>query len=151
MADKPSSGLASAFDAMLSQNRDRFDTMLHRRPDSTPAPARPADTPSDATESVRFLNDRYGRGWRHEVIERRREGDEVIVLCRLTVDELDMSKTQFGSAKIGEANAKPITTGSAGGIAFTLGSEQTGREKDTEEAAFRRALDDGLAKCVVLL
>jgi hypothetical protein len=149
MANKPSSGLASAFDAMLSQNRDRFDTMLHRRPGSTPAA--PASTPQEASESVRFLNDRYGRGWHHEVIERRREGDEVIVLCRLTVDELDMSKTQFGSAKIGEANTKPITAGSAGGIAFTLGSEQAGREKDTEEAAFRRALDDGLAKCVALL
>jgi len=149
MADKPSTGFASAFDAMLSQNRDRFDTMLNRRPQTTAAPS--VTTPSDASENVRFLNDRYGRDWRHEIIERRREGDEVIVLCRLTIDELDMSKTQFGSARIGEASAKPVIKGSAGSIAFTIGTEQTGREKDTEEAAFRRALEDGLAKCVALL
>ena len=153
MADKPGSGLASAFDTMLSQNRGRFDTMLNRRPESTPPPAPPAGLsgPSpEPSESMRFLNDRYGGGWRHEVVERRREGDEVIVLCRLTVDESDLSKTQFGSARIGDRDAKPIIKGQAGGIAFALGSGPGRGPKDTEDAAFRRALDDALAKCVAL-
>ena len=153
MADKSGSGLASAFDAMLSQNRGRFDTMLNRRPESRPAPAPPAGLsgpPPEPSESRRFLNDRYGGGWRHEVVERRREGDEVIVLCRLTVDELATSKTQFGSARIGDGQARPVISGQAGGIAFRLGSGLGQGPKDTEDAAFRRALDDALAKCVAL-
>ena len=152
MADKPGSSMASAFDEMLGQNRHRFDTMLGRRPAATPSPATPASVsrPLEPSESMRFLNDRYGGGWRHEIIERRREGDEVIVLCRLTVDESDMSKTQFGSARIGDRGAKPVIKGQAGGIAFALGSGPGRGPKDTEDAAFRRALDDALAKCVAL-
>ena len=99
---------------------------------------------------MRFLQDRYGGGWRHDVIERRREGDEVIVLCRLTVDELAMSKSQFGSARIGDRDAKPVIKGQAGGIAFALGSGPGQGAKDTEDAAFNRAVDDALAKCVAL-
>ena len=58
------------------------------------------------------MNERYGDGWRYDVIDRRREGNEIIVLCKLVIDEGEVTKAQFGSARVGGGGTP--TAGSAG-------------------------------------
>lgn len=163
MADKRDSRLSSSFDGMLKANWRQFEALTNgvgaRERDAATAPreggivvptsppSAPGPAPSDA---VRFLNDRYGDGWSYEVAERRREGDEVIVLCKLSIPDQDISKSQFGSATVHGAGGAPGGGGSADGIAFSLGSEEGG-DGDPEEAAFQRALNSALAKCAEML
>ena len=93
----------SPFDQMLRENRARLDALYdpstgdpfakseaergqagNRLAATRPAPAvpvRPSRGAIDASEPVRKLNERYGSGWRYEIADRRREADEVIVLC----------------------------------------------------------------------
>lgn len=161
MADKRGSRLSSSFDGMLKENWRQFEALTNgvgarERDAAAPPrqggivvpspPPRPAAPPSDA---VRFLDDRYGDGWSYEIAERRREGDEVIVLCKLSIPEQDISKSQFGRATVIAAGA-PGTGGSADGVTFSLGPEEGG-DGDPEEAAFQRALNSALAKCAEML
>ena len=151
MADKRDSRLSSSFDGMLKANWRQFEALTNgigaRARKAAPPPSTAAPAPSDA---VRFLDDRYGNGWSYEVAERRREGDEIIVLCKLSIPDQDISKSQFGSATVLGAGGAPGVGGSADGIAFSLGSEEGG-DGDPEEAAFQRALASALAKCAEML
>ena len=114
------------------------------------SPAAPRPVPrAPRSEAERFLDDRYGEGWRCEVSERRREGDEVLVLCKLVIPERDILRSQFGRARIGGGEA-PLR-GSSAGTAFTLGGDAPALRGDGIEAAYRRAEADGLVKCVALL
>ncbi|MDP6623411.1 MAG: hypothetical protein QF754_14210, partial [Alphaproteobacteria bacterium] len=122
MAAGRSSEFTSPFDDMLDQSRRQFDD-LYGGPvaKSPPSPALEAKPEHNgvAPETTRFLDDRYGDRWRYEVVERRREGDEVIVLCKLSVGD-GTTRAQFGRAQVGgEASG---LSGSAGGVAFTLGT-----------------------------
>ncbi len=167
-ADKKS-GFSSPFDAMLDDNRQAFEALYTgpgspRRQAAQVAPRTPAAEPSlsvspiaaapaaaGPTEAVRFLDDRYGDGWRYEVADRRRDGDEIIVLCKLFIGEQDTAKSQFGRARIGGAAA---LVGSADGVRFTIGPEPergAADAGDPEEAAFRRAVDAALAKCAEMV
>ena len=164
MASNRRSDLTSSFDDMLDQNQRQFDDLYTgsrpRQPAARPAsppspPASPAPRrASDQTDAVRFLNDRYGERWHYEIADRRREGDEVIVLCKLVVADLDNAKSQFGRARIGQSGAAPAAKGSADGVAFALGPEPSsaaGIAGDPEDAAFRQAVDAALANCAALL
>ncbi len=153
MADKREPRLSSSFDELLDANWRQFEALTNgigtrERKAATPpsAPATSAPGPSDA---VRFLDDRYGDGWSYEIAERRREGDEVIVLCKLSIPDQDISKSQFGSATV-SGTGGATGGGSADGISFSLGTEDGG-EGDPEEAAFQRALASALAKCAEML
>ncbi len=149
-AGRPSE-FTSPFDDMLDQSRRQFDDLyggpVAKSPPS-PAPEAKSEHNGVAPQTTRFLDDRYGDRWRYEVVERRREGDEVIVLCRLTVAEGGPSRTQFGRAQVG-AEASGLS-GSAGGVAFTLGTGAAA-PGDPEQAAYQRALAAALAKCAELL
>ncbi len=182
MAPKRRSGLSSPFDDMLEENRRELEELYgssgraHRpRPDRRslpplerdpePNPSVPQATPTgveappevllvEAAETLRFLKDRYQDGWRYEVRERRRDGDEVIVLCRLAIDAQNISKAQFGSARLGPSEASRNVSGSADGVAFTVRYDNGGGNSlgaDAEEDAYRRAVADALAKCAALL
>lgn len=133
----------SPFDTMLDDARRELDALAGEP--SAPAP-RVAESPADLSEPERFLNDRYGDGWQVEIAERRREGDEVVVLCRLTVPEHDITRAQFGRARIG---ATAPLNGSSGGVAFSLGA--VGQGAGEELQAYASAEANGLAKCVALL
>ncbi|MAG96960.1 MAG: hypothetical protein QF797_05725 [Alphaproteobacteria bacterium] len=159
MAASRHSGLTSPFDEMLDQSRRQFDD-LYGGSKGAPRPQSPAPQPSalesqNGQENVpedtkRFLDDRYGSGWRYEVSERRRDGDEVIVLCRLIVGDGNVSKSQFGSATVG--GERSGLKGSAGGIAFALGADAAPSPGgDPEEAAYRQALTTALEKCAEML
>ncbi len=174
MAGKRGSDFTSPFDDMLEQNRRQFEELYKGpaeaqapNPAALPAPgaqANPAPpTPSPAAASgpparafdpasddpVRFLDHRYGAGWSYEVTERRREGDEVVVRCRLSIPDHDLSKAEVGRARIDRPDAAPEIAGSADGVSFALGPENG--INDAEEAAYEQALANALAKCAALL
>lgn len=159
MADNRKFGRSSPFDAMLDGNRRAFDALYGGRgsPGRKAAPAMSAG-PSGAigsaagkSDAARFLDDRYGDGWAYEVADRQRDGDEIIVLCKLVVGDQEIAKSQFGRARIGGA---PAIAASADGVRFAIGPEPASGPSDAgdpEEAAFRRAVEAALAKCVELI
>ena len=122
---------------------------------SAPAvPVRPSRGAIDASEPVRILNERYGSGWRYEIADRRREADEVIVLCKLVIDETGATKSQFGSAFVGNGDRRQQAFGTANGVAFgvaTSANDETAGPAMTEDAAYERAVAAALSKCVALL
>ena len=122
MATSDKSKMTSAFDEMLERNQRELDA-LYSGPISTSRPPTIADAPSRMTPSpatpptsasrqvpgadehssatVRNLTERYGDNWHYDVVDRRREGDEIIVLCKLSIEDDQISKAHFGSASIG--------------------------------------------------
>lgn len=153
-----STSAASSFDEMLERNRRELDGMYGglawtgASEAPPPGAASPARAASAERPVVRQLNQRFGDKWRYEITERRRDGDEVIVLCRLTLPERNVTKAQFGLARIGRAGAGAAVRGSAAGVSFTLGAgESVSLAGDSEDAAYERAADDALAKCAAML
>jgi hypothetical protein len=119
-----------------------------------PAPiAPPPPAIALSPEIERRLDERLGKGWSYEVTERRREGDEIIVRCKLTIPERNLSKTQFGRARVAPAGAEGALKGSADGLAFSIetnGAPLSGVGA-SEDEAFRQAIESALAKCAELL
>ncbi|MEE8433629.1 MAG: hypothetical protein V3S64_02465 [bacterium] len=122
---------------------------ISTRASSIEAPPKPKRRKSEA---ARRLNERFGEGWSYQVTERRREGDELIVLCRVDIPDKDISKTQFGSAKVLKPGERFTLQGTTDGVPFGIavgrGAPVT---RNPEESAFRRAVDVALAKCAELL
>ena len=81
-----------------------------------------------------WLDRNYPDQWRLQVRDRRREGDEVVVLCCLELPGQDSRKAQFGSAQIDSPEPGVYRN-----------------ERETEEAAYQDAVDDALRRCVQLL
>ena len=154
----PSTSAASSFDEMLERNRRELDGMYGgtawtgAREAAPPPGAASRNRAAAERPVVQRLNQRFGDKWRYEITERRRDGDEVVVLCRLTLPERNVTKAQFGLARIGRAGAGAAVRGSAGGVSFTLGAGESGSlAGDSEDAAYERAADDALAKCAAML
>jgi len=163
MANQPQANLSSVFDDMLTQNKKQFDdlyrgshggigmfgktaTEIFGGEKMTPAPSREAplaDTEDDSP-AARRLRERFGKEWRYEITERHREGDEAIVLGKLTFGKQSAVRTQFGRAKVSSA---PVA-GASSGIRFRLGEESGARD---EQDAFRRAAEAALSNCVDLI
>lgn len=152
-----STSAASSFDEMLERNRRELDGMYGGiawagAREAVPPPGAASRAGAAERPVVRRLNQRFGDKWRYEITERRRDGDEVVVLCRLTLPERNVTKAQFGLARIGRAGAGSAVRGSAGGVSFTLGAGDSGSlVGDSEDAAYERAADDALAKCAAML
>jgi len=162
MASTPRPQLSSAFDGMLAQSKKRFDDLYRGgRPQAAEAAApatpfvsraalavtrAPAASPKfgDDSPAARRLNERFGSDWRFEVAERTRDGDEAIVLGKLTFGRDSAVRTQFGRAWI---SGVPVTAAS-GGVRFKIGG--SGTEADEREA-FRRAAEAALTNCVDLI
>jgi hypothetical protein len=167
MADNPLNSphpqLSSVFDDMLANGKQRFEDLYRgglARPDATSAPARSSvarttSAPRAATGSVpakldpdsaaaRWLNDHFGANWRYEIAAQKREGDEAIVLGKLTFGRDNAIRTQFGRAKI----TSEKVPASSGGLRFKIGG--AGSEQDEREA-FRRAAEAALSNCVDLI
>ena len=168
MASDRRSSMSSAFDDMLEQNRKELDSMYSSSPhDPRPqndsaeprAPAFPStnfevrgSSQTEERSAAQQLRERFGDKWRYEVTSRQRDGDEVVVLCKLMLLEQHVTKAQFGLARIGSAGAGSLVQGSAGGVSFSLGaSDANSMSGDTEDAAYARAVEDALAKCAAML
>ena len=147
MTNAPKQGFASSFDDMLSRNRKRFDSLFDGGPPDAPAASAVTSqpVPKGAADVARFLDDRYGAdGWSWEVADRRREGDEVTVMVKLTLAESGASKSQFGSGRVSGGGAR---TGSVGGVSFSAGKSHGGDEATAYDYATAKAL----RKCSDLL
>jgi hypothetical protein len=163
MATQPQANASSLFDDMLMQNKKQFDDLYRGSHGGigevgktgaailgdekmSPAASRPValtDTEDDSP-AARRLRQRFGNEWRYEITERHRDGDEAIVLGKLTFGKQSAVRTQFGRAKI---SSVPVA-GASGGIQFRIGEESGARD---EQDAFRRAAAAALANCVDLI
>ncbi len=161
MAGDRRPSLSSAFDDMLERNWQELDGMYagtadrtgRREPRAPSLPSADFQTPlSSERPIVQQLNERFGDKWRYEITDRQRDGDDLVVLCKLTLPEKNVTKAQFGLARIGRAGGGSAVHGSAGGVSFSLGASESGAlAGDTENAAYERATDDALAKCAAML
>ena len=112
----------------------------------------------------RALDEKLGADWRYEVLERTREGGEVIVRCRVTAPSRGISRTWFGSAPVSGAGHRASSLGRdasgmkgrAGNVSFTLGAgartgSGTSDPARSEREAERQAVEAALAACARLL
>ena len=165
MADGRDSEFSSPFDAMLEHDRKRLDR-LYRGPagddDRRPAPSEsPAAVPPPgraapaasrsgriSSDPKRILDERFADRWRHEVVEQRRDGDDMVVRCRLMVASRGIDRTRSGRAPIDSTNVRHETIGSADGVPFSFRTDDVSGGGGAEQDAVARAVEDALAKCV---
>jgi hypothetical protein len=159
MADTRRGEQSSIFDNMLAQTKKRFDALyrggrLPARGPAAPANRTVAEVSGSAgtaaaasiplhpqSAAVRRLNERFGPDWRYEIVERQRDGDEAIVLCRLIFGKEGAVRTQFGRATVARA---PVA-GTSEGLRFRLDISGAGED---ERDAFRHATEAALMNCL---
>ena len=168
------SGFSSAFDELLERSRRELDALSGgsnapafatepattvRPSTGSPAAARtepvPDPSPSTRSPAERALDEKLGTDWRYEVLDRTRDGDELIVRCRVRSSARGLSRTWYGSAPMaGAGRSASGMTGSAGNVSFTLGGGPgKGAENpaQAERDAERRAVESALGACARLL
>lgn len=160
MASDRRSSLSSAFDDMLERNWQELNNMFSDIGERSASSESHTSSSSAAFQAkismqrpiVEQLNQRFGDNWCYEVTDRQRDGADVVVLCKLILPEKNVTKAQFGLARIGRAAAGTGVHGSSSGVSFSLGTSETeSLTGDTENAAFERATDDALTKCAAML
>ena len=159
MANTPRPQLSSAFDEMLAKTKTRFDDLYRggaprtAEPEQVAAaravgrrtpPAGVPRAPSADSAAARLLNERFGEDWRYEIAEETRDGDEAIVLGRLTFGRDNAVRTQFGRAKITGSSMAAASSG----VRFKVGGSGTAQD---ERDAFSRAAEAALMNCVDLI
>jgi hypothetical protein len=161
MANTPRLELSSAFDDMLARSKKHFDDLYRgtRQPSVEAAVSAPSSVdrqttaqrprPSSATinadsPAARRLTERFGNAWRYDIAEQSRDGDEAIVLGRLTFGRDNAVRTQFGRARI----SSHAVSAASGGVRFKVGG--AGTEQD-ERDAFARAAEAALMNCLDLI
>ena len=174
-------GFSSAFDELLERSRRELDALssgsgapaLSPTPRTSSNPSAgaaaaersaargvsaraPATPPASRTPAERALDEKLGAGWRYEVLDRTREGDELVVRCRVTAPARGVSRTWHGSAPLsgrGRGGASRMA-GTAGNVRFSLGTGTGAKTHDpirTEREAEREAIESALAACARLL
>ena len=155
MASGQRSPLSTVFDAMLMHNKERLEALLHDErsgqsgdrdrltPTRRTSAGRAAPDPGSSA-SAQVLNKRFANRWHYEIVERQRVGDEVVVMCKLFLEDHGVVKTQFGRATV----AAGSIAGRSGALPFRL---ELGAAERSEEDAYRRAAENALANCVKLL
>ena len=148
MSSGSTRGLLDSFDALIEGNRQQMDE-LYGQSGATPprSVSQAADVGEELTrfedldrqsigegQSAVWLNQNFPDAWRYEIRDRRRQGNEVVVLCRLDLLGHKIHKTQFGSAMI------PATE---------IGEYRN--EREAESAAYESAVDDALRQCIQYL
>jgi len=141
-------GLLDSFDALIEGNRQRMDE-LYGQSGATPprSVSQAAEVGEELTrfedlerqsigegQSVVWLNQNFPDAWRYEIRDRRRQDNEVVVLCRLDLLGHKIHKAQFGSAMI------PATE-----------NGEYRNEREAESAAYESAVDDALRQCIQYL
>ena len=94
--------------------------------------------------AVRRLNERFGSDWRYEITEQQRDGDEAIVLGRLTFGKDGAVRTQFGRASDLSEPSRRREWRRAFQVGYRL-------PVPTNATAFRRAAEAALMNCVELI
>ncbi len=148
MSSGSTRGLLDSFDALIEGNRQQMDE-LYGQSGATPprSVSQAADVGEELTrfedldrqsigegQSAVWLNQNFPDAWRYEIRDRRRQGNEVVVLCLLDLLGHKIHKAQFGSAMI------PATE---------IGEYRN--EREAESAAYESAVDDALRQCIQYL
>ena len=176
-------GFSSAFDELLERSRRELDALSGgsnapalsptSRTSASPsagasaavaqgtaqrvsARAARASEPPSALRSPaeRALDEKLGPGWRYEVLDRAREGDELLVRCRVTAPSRGVSRTWHGSAALSGAGGGGTSgvSGTAGSVRFALGTGAARHDPiRAEREAERQAIESALAACARLL
>jgi hypothetical protein len=103
------------------------------------------------SEAAMALFKRFGSGWRIEVAEKRREGDEFVVRVTLTVPDKGIAIGRLGRGRIPAGGTGAVVQGSAGGVSFSIAPKPgaaDGSPRPSEDRGYRRAIENGLARCV---
>ena len=140
--------LLDSFDALIEGNRQQLNE-LYGQSGATPPRSvnQVAEIEEEPTwlegldrqsigegQSAVWLNQHFPDAWRYEIRDRRRQDNEVIVLCRLELLNHKIHKAQFGSAMI------PTTE-----------NGEYRNEREAESAAYESAVDDALRQCIEYL
>ncbi len=161
MSGQRPNGLSTVFEEMLERNRQELATLAGARP--SPALRRGGEPPTDAApaagarpgallpgaDTARRLARRYGDGWRFEVVERRREGDEAVVVGKLHVPARNLAQLQTGRARVHCGGEAGEVRGTVDGVLFAArldAPHPVPVGADAEDAAFRRAAETAAAK-----
>ena len=175
-------GFSSAFDELLERSRRELDALSGgsgapalsptSRTSSSPGPSAaaarsvtqglstrtPAPPSASRSPAERALDEKLGAHWRYEVLDRTREGGELVVRCRVTAPARGVSRTWHGSAALPGTGrgGPPGVKGTSGNISFALGSGAgtsagTNDPIRAEREAERRAVESALAACARLL
>jgi hypothetical protein len=163
MSSRPQTSLSSVFDGMLTQSKQQLDDLYRGShggvgelaktaavifgvENTVPPESRtmPSADFEEGSSAARRLRERFGSDWHYEIKERHRDGDEAIVLGKLTFGKERVIRTQFGRAKIPSA----AIAGASNGVQFRIGEGGAARD---ERDAFRRAAEAALASCVALI
>ena len=145
MSSGSTRGLLDSFDALIEGNRQQIDE-LYGQSGATPprSVSQAAEVREELTrfedlerqsigegQSAVWLNQNFPDAWRYEIRDRRRQDNEVVVLCRLDLLGHKIHKAQFGSAMI------PATE-----------NGEYRNEREAESAAYESAVDDALRQCI---
>ena len=175
-------GFSSAFDELLERSRRELDalsggsggralsptsrTFTSSSTSSTTAATRDVaqgvstrattSPPAARSPAERVLDEKLGPDWRYEVLDRTREGGEMVVRCRVTAPARGVSRTWHGSAPLFGARGGVASgmTGTAGNVRFSLGGSAgapTDNPIQAEREAERQAIESALAACGRLL
>ena len=144
--------LTESFDKLLDVNRQELEALYNRPSDSSKdtvgSGASDSDVPLRERGEIRrfdkdelaeisaaaWLDRCYPGEWKYDVKDRRREGNELVVLCRFELPGYGIRRTQFGMAEIGRTNSPDQNT-----------------EREDEETAYRQAIDNALRWCIRML
>jgi len=175
-------GFSSAFDELLERSRRELDALSggSGSPALSPTPRTSASSsagpsgaaarsaapsvsiraaaspPPSRSSAERALDEKLGPDWRYEVLDRTREGGEMVVRCRVTAPSRGVSRTWHGSAPLSGAGRGGASgmTGTAGNVHFSLGGGAGAPTHDPirgEREAERQAIESALAACARLL
>ncbi len=151
MGSNSRQSFGESFDTLLEGNRRQLESLYDGSGINAGATRHPEQVASASTDAEiqrvkleksdldslgpsAWLDRHFSDQWRCQIRDRRREGDEIVVLCCLELSGQDSRKAQFGSARI-----EPPVPG------------VYRNERETEEAAYQEAVDDALGRCVQLL
>ena len=144
--------LVGTFDELLKGNRQELEALYNRPSDGSKAAVSAGESDSDTpphehgnikqfdkgelTEmgAADWLDRHYPGEWRYDVRDRKKEGNELVVLCRVELPSYGIRRTQFGMAEIGRTNSPDQNT-----------------EREDEETAYRQAIDNALRWCIRML
>ena len=148
MSSGSTRGLLDSFDALIEGNRQKMDELYGQSGAMTSrSDGQVAEVGKESIcfedldrqgigegQSAVWLNQNFPDAWRYEIRDRRRQDNEVVVLCRLDLLGHKIHKAQFGSAMIPAPE-----------------NGEYRNEREAESAAYESAVDDALRQCIQYL
>lgn len=135
------------FEQMLAACRAEFGQLDGRAAAGRSAGARrlPAEFAALAdTPAAKALDERYGDSWRFEMLDHRREADQLMVTATVRILGKGLSVTQTGRATLGPPQA--ALRGTVNGVAFRAAGPAP-PAGGAEQEVLLRALRAALTNC----